>query len=339
MSPEIDKAIQAIKQGKYSPIYFLQGDEPYYIDLISNLIEKECLPEHEKGMNQTILYGMDTNTSSVIQRARQFPMMAERALIVVKEAQNLDLEKESGIKIFEKYLENPMPSTVLVICYKNKKLDGRKGIAKQIPKVGVLLNSEKTKDYHLTDWISKYLASNKIKVKNQVPQLLAESIGNDLSRIVTELDKLRINVSPDTIVDEAIIEKYIGISKDFNVFELQNALLQKNAYKAFYIAKHFEMNEKKHPLVLTITSLFSYFQKIVLTHLNSNSSPEALGKLLGIHPFITKEYFTAIKVYNLSKCFLIIQAIREADLRSKGIGAGEMGDGEILRELIIKILS
>ena len=339
MAVDPELILKDLKANKYAPIYFLQGDEPYYIDQISNHIENNCLPEHEKSFNQTILYGKDTNTNTVIQRARQFPMMAERTLILVKEAQEMsDLEKEAGAKLLEAYVQNPLPSTVLVFCYKNKKLDARKALTKTIDKHTKLVTSEKIKDYKLDAWVESYFASKQLKTTKKACHIIAENIGNDLNRIVNEIDKILINVDAKTTIDENIVEKYIGISKEFNVFELQNALLKKDIYKSNLIIKHFQLNPKANPLVMVVTSLFSCFSKLLLTHSEEDKSENSLSKVLMIHPFIVKDYLTASKMYNYGKSIDIIGYLKQADLRSKGVDSGNMTDEDIMKELVYKIL-
>ncbi len=337
IDPEL--ILKDLKSNEYAPVYFLQGDEPFYIDQIANYIEKNCLPEHEKSFNQTIFYGKDTNTNTVIQRARQFPMMAERTLILVKEAQEMtDLEKDTSAKLIDTYIQNPLPSTVLVFCYKNKKLDARKALTKAIDKYCKLVTSEKIKDYKLDAWVENYFASKQLKTTKKACHIIAENIGNDLSRIVNEVDKILINVDLKTTIDEHIVEKYIGISKEFNVFELQNALLKKDIYKSNLIIKHFQLNPKANPLVMVITSLFSCFSKLLLTHSEEDKSETSLSKVLMIHPFIVKDYLAASKLYTYSKSIDIMAYLRKADLQSKGVDAGDMSDEDIMKELVFKIL-
>lgn len=339
MAVDAETILKELKTGNYAPIYFLQGDEPYYIDKISDFIEKNCLPEHEKSFNQTVVYGIDTTTNAVIQRARQFPMMAERSVIVVKEAQGIpDLDKDAGVKILDAYLQNPLPSTVLVFCYKNKKLDARKAIAKTVDKYAKLVNSEKVKDYKLDSWVEQYFVSLNLKATKNASHIIAESIGNDLSRIVSEIEKIRINVDDKTTIDEHIVERQIGISKEFNVFELQKALLIKDVYKCNLIIKHFQMNPKANPLQMIIPSLFSFFSKIVIAHAEDDKSESGLARALMVSPYFVKDYIIGLKSIPFGKTVDIISYLREADLKSKGVDAGDMGDEGILKELVFKIL-
>ncbi len=339
MATDPEVILKDLKANKYAPVYFLQGDESFYIDQISGYIENNCLSPQDKSFNQTILYGKDSTTNAVIQRARQFPMMAERTLIIVKEAQELvDLEKESGSKLLEAYVQNPLTTTVLVFCFKNKKLDARKSLTKTIDKHAKLVTSEKIKDYKLDGWVESYIASKNLKATKKACHIIAENIGNDLGRIVNEIGKILININASVTIDEQIVEKFIGISKEFNVFELQKSLLTKDIYKANLIIKHFQLNPKANPLVMVMTSLFSAFSKLLLVHSEEDKSESSLAKVLMIHPFIVKDYLVATKFYSFSKSIEIMSYVRNADLQSKGVSSGDMGDDDILKELIYKIL-
>jgi len=339
MASTPESIIKDIKANKYAPVYFLQGEEPYYIDLISDYIEKNCIPEHEKSFNQTVVYGKDTSVNSVLQYAKKFPMMAERQVVIVKEAQELsDLNKEQGEKFLLAYIQNPLPSTVLVFCHKYKTLDGRKSLGKNMDKFAVLVNTKKMYDNQLPDWITKYFTDKNIKITPNATKLLAESIGNDLSRLANESDKLLINLKDKKEVDENLVEKYVGISKDFNVFELQKALTNKEVVKANRIINYFAANQKNNPIIPMISVLFGFFSKVLMVHGSSDKSDGGIAKAIGVNPYFAKDYANAARSFPIQKSVSVINYLHEADLRSKGINRGDMDEAQIMKELIFKIL-
>lgn len=330
--------VKELKAGKYAPIYFLQGDEPYYIDLISDYVEKHCVQPHERSFNQTILYGKDAKISDVLSHARRFPMMAERQVVIVKEAQEIaDLGKENGDKMLEAYLSHPLPSTVLVFCHKNKTLDGRKALAKSIDKKAILVTTSKIRDYQLGDWIQKYCGEHQIKITPKAVTLLADHIGNDLQRISNEVSKILINLKDKKEINEDLVEKYVGISKEFNIFELQKALVAKDQYKVHQIVHYFAANPKDNPIQPNLAALFSFFMKVLLVHGSVDKSEGNLARVLQLPPFIIKEYLSAAKVFPLHKTKNILHYLHEADLKSKGIDSGSLKDGELLKDLAFKI--
>lgn len=339
MASTSESVIKDLKAGKYAPVYFLQGDEPYYIDFISEWIEKHCLTESEKSFNQTILYGKEVTVNQVLQRAKQFPMMSDRLVVIVKEAQEMsDLGKEASDAFLTAYLQNPPASTILVFCHKYKTLDARKTLAKNIDKLAVLVNSKKMYDNQLPDWVSGYFSSKGFKINPRASLMLSEFIGNNLNRLVNESDKLLINLKENTEVDENLVEKYVGISKEFNVFELQKALVKKEVLKANQIINYFESNPKANPLIPIISVLFGFFTKILLIHSQDDKSEGNLARVLQVNPFFVKDYIFGAKSYPASKVVGIISDIRRADLMSKGVDAAGIGEGQILKELIFKIL-
>lgn len=334
-----DKVLEDLKNNKYSPVYFLQGEEPYYIDRISDYIEKNCLSETEKGFNQTVLYGKESAMSTILNNARRFPMMSERQVVIVKEAQEIpDLGKETGDKMLEAYIQKPLPSTVLVFCHKYKTLDGRKAIGKSIDKHAILVNSQKVKDYQLPEWVERYLKEKGFKISQRAAALVAESIGNDLSRLSNEMDKLLINLTKGTEINEELVEKYVGISKEYNVFELQKALIKKDIFRANKIVNYFEANPKNNPIIPIITVLFNFYSKLLLLHASDNKSEGHLVKLLQVYPGFVKDYTQAAGMYSPAKVVKIISYLREADLRSKGVNSVSITEGQILKELVFKIM-
>lgn len=335
-----EKVLKELKEGKYAPIYFLSGEEPYYIDSISDFIEANCLPESEKGFNQTILYGKDTNVSTIIQNARKFPMFSERQVVVVKEAQDIgDLLKEDSEKMLTAYLQNPSPTTVLVFCYKYKKLDARKKITKTIQQHSVFIESKKIYDNQLGPWINELVKERGYKIDAKATILLVESIGVDLSRISNELEKLFINIkSPDETINENMVEKYIGVSKEYNVFELQRAIGRKDIMTANKIVNYFMSGTKGSFLIPMIGALYSYYTKLLLLHSAKENNPDAAARLIGVNSFFVKEYITAKDKLGWPACVRAISALREADKMIKGYNYPSMDEGWILKELVFKLI-
>lgn len=327
--------IKDIKNKKIAPIYFLSGDEPFYIEKISKVIENEVLSEDEKGFNQSVLYGNDVEMTNIIGMAKQFPMGAERQVLIIKEAQHLS----RTIDQLESYAANPQPTTVLVFNYKGKTLDKRKKIYKEIQKNGVIYESKKLYDNQIPDWIEDNAKSLGLSIEPKAKFLMAEFIGNDLSRMENELEKLKIVVGEGLITSE-VIEKNIGISKDYNNFELRKAVETKDAAKAFKIAKYFSQNPKDNPLVVTLTILYQCFSNIIIYHTLTDKSQGNVAKELGISPYFVKDASTAAQNYPLKKATRIISLLRETDVKSKGVGStGNVTDGELLNELLFKIFS
>ena len=326
--------IQDLKNKVYHPVYFLTGEEPYYIDLIADYIEKNVLDETEKDFNQTILYGKENDITTIIGAAKRYPMMANNNVVIIKEAQHLALQLDK----LEAYLDNPTPSTLLVFCYKYKKVDGRKAIGKKLKKNAVFFESKKLYDNQVPDWITGYLKSKRYTISPQAALLIADSVGADLSKVVNELEKLIINVPEGNEITPETVEKNIGISKDFNNFELNKALGAKDVLKANKIINHFAKNEKDHPLVVTIGLLYSFYSNILKVHYTKDKSKNNLASVLKISPFFVGEYETAARNYPIRKAVKIIEYLREYDLKSKGVNSASASNGELLKELVFKIL-
>src|ERR1700756_393808 len=340
-----------LKRKIYKPVYFLHGEEAYFIDEISNYIEQNVLDETEKGFNQTILYGRDTDLSSIVGLAKGFPMMGERQVVIVKEAQTLKdfakKESEGGETAKSKkggsdknplasYLDNPQPATILVFCYKYKKLDARSTLAKAIAKQAVLFESKKLYDNKIPDWIVSYLKDKKYAINPRAAALLAEYLGNDLSKIANELGKLFISLPEGNEITIDHIQDNIGLSKDFNVFELQDAIGKKDVLKANRIINYFAANPKDNPLILTNASLYGYFQKILLYHFVPDKSKAASA--LGVNPFFIQGYQNAARNYNTAKLKSVFSYLRDCDLRSKGLDNVSVEDGDLLKEMVFKIM-
>jgi DNA polymerase-3 subunit delta len=330
---EAEKIIADIKNRKLKPIYFLMGDEPYYIDLIADCIDKTVLTEDEKGFNQVVLYGRDTTVEDVVGNAKRYPMMAEYQVVIVKEAQELS----RNIDKLEAYAENPQPTTILVFCYKYKTIDKRKKVTKNIEKNGVLFESKKLYENQVGNWITQALIASGYKIEPKASAMLVEFLGTDLSKISNELDKLKIILPQGTLINAEHIEKNIGISKDYNVFEFRSALGEKNILKANRIAQYFAQNPKDNPITLITSQVFAFYLQLLQYHGLSDKSPANVAKVLKVNPYFVKDYETAARNYPMKKVSAIVAALREIDLKSKGVGANALPPNELLKEMLIAI--
>ena len=330
---EINAIVSDIKKGTLKPIYFLMGDEPYYIDKISDYIEENILDETEKGFNQQVMYGRDVTIEDIVGAAKRYPMMAEKQVLIVKEAQDLSRSIEKLIS----YAEHPQPTTVLVLNYKYKKLDKRKKLHKAVAKTGLVYESKKLYDNQVSDWIRRVLSGKKYQIDPKAALMLVEFLGTDLSKIANELDKLMLVLPKETIITDVHIEENIGISKDFNNFELMKAIGEKNVLKANRIINYFVENPKKNPTVMTISLLNGFFTKLLLFHGLKDKSKNSVAKALGVSTYFVDEYFLAARNFPMRKVAQVIAALRDADVKSKGVGANQTQE-DILKELLFKIL-
>lgn len=330
---QITNIVSDIKNKKLKPIYFLFGDEPYYIDKISDLIAQSILTEEEKSFNQMVLYGSDVTIYDVINNTKRFPMMAEYQVIIVKEAQHLS----KSIENLANYAENPTPTTILVMCYKYKKLDGRKKLAKMIKKTGLLFESKKFYDSQIPDWIRRVLGGKGYKIEDKAALMLTEYLGTDLGKISNELNKLMMLLPKGSTISALAIEENIGISKDYNIFELRKAIGIKDVVKANKIINYFANNPKTNPLVVTLSLLFNYFVQLLQYHGLADKSKKNVAQALNINPYFVGEYIKASKYYPMRKVSQIIMYLNQADVKSKGVGAN-LPDTDILKELIFKIM-
>ena len=335
---DLELLLKNIKNKELLPIYFFHGEEPYFMDVAVKCLENEVLEEDEKAFGQTIVYGKDTTMAEVIASAQQFPMFGNINLIIVKEAQDLKWNEED-VKVLEHYIENPVPTTVLVFAHKHKKLDSRKKVSKVLDKKKFLFHSEPVKDWSLAQWISGECKSKNIKTDPEIPVLLAEYLGNDLSRIANELQKLKIILKDSEVLNHQLVETHIGISKDFNVFELQKALGQRNAAKAMHIAHYIGKNPKSNPFVMMIGNLYNYFSNLIIYHTMPGQNPSVIAGAMGVNPYFIKDYAEAARNYPLKRATRVISILREIDLKSKGLGANQTEDSELLKELVSKILN
>lgn len=327
--------VTSIKNGQVKPIYFLMGEEPFYIDKIANYIEDNLMPEEEKGFNQMVMYGRDTTVEDIISNAKRYPMMAERQVIIIKEAQDLS----RTIDKLESYSENPQPTTTLVICYKYKKIDKRKKLYKSVSKSGVIFDSKRLYDNQVLDWINSSLKSGGYAISPKASQMLVEFLGTDLSKIDNELQKLQLVAPKGTNITPELIEENIGISKDFNNFELNKAIGARDTVKAHRIINYFSQNTKDHPMVVTVSLLFAYFTKTLQYHGIDDKSKANVAKVLKVNPFFVKDYVAAARNYPMRKVSQIITYLRETDVKGKGVGASNVPSGDLLKELVVKIMN
>jgi len=322
------------KNNNFKPVYWLEGEEDYFIDEIMEYAEKKILSEADAGFNQTVFYGKDANWADIVNACRRYPMFAERQIVLLKEAQQMkDIEK------LESYIENPLNSTVLVVSYKGKTLDGRSKFSKLIKKKGEVFLSKKIYDNQLPSWINGYLQTNDFKITSKALNLLVDHIGNDLSRIVNEVDKLSLNIGKEKNITEDDIEKYIGISKEYNIFELQRAFSKKDNAKAIRILQYFEANPKAVPIQLILPSLYSYFAKILPVYQMTDKSERALKPLFSFNSHLVEQILDTIKNYSFSQIEQIIILLHDSNLKSIGIDSYGLSPAAIMKELSYKIMN
>jgi len=330
---EAKQIVRNIAAGDIKPIYLLTGEEPYYIDKIAEFIEKNVLTPEEQGFNQVVLYGKEVSVEDIVGSAKRYPMMAERQVIIVKEAQHL----ARTIEKLASYAENPQPSTVLVLCYKYTKFDKRKKVYKLIKKNGICFESKKLYENQVSDWIRKNLLAKGYKITPKAAIMLVEFLGTDLSKINNELEKLQLVLSKETEISPPHIEEHIGISKDYNNFELKKAIGERNVNKAARILNYFAQNPKANPFVVTITLLNTFFTQLLKYHGMKDHNPKSVASVLGVNPYFVSEYQVAAKNYPMKKVSAIIAHLRELDLKGKGVGAN-ISQADLLKELLVKII-
>lgn len=311
------------------------GEEPYYIDAISDYIEDNVLAEEEKGFNQMVLYGRDVSVDDIISNAKRYPMMAERQVVIVKEAQDLSRTVEQ----LAKYAENPQPSTVLVLNYKYKKIDKRKALYKTIKKSGVVFESKKLYENQVSDWIRRVLAGKNYSISPKASQMLVEFLGTDLSKINNELEKLKIVLPVGTQISAEQIEENIGISKDYNNFELRKAIGERDTLKAFKIINYFADNPKDNPMVVTVSLLFNFFSQLLHFHGLHDKSPRNVASALKINPYFVNEYVSAARNFPMRKVSQVISSLREFDVKGKGVNSNAVPQGDLLKELLVRIFA
>ncbi|HOY05231.1 MAG TPA: DNA polymerase III subunit delta [Saprospiraceae bacterium] len=332
-----EEILRDIKAKRFSPVYFLHGEEPFFIDQVADAVEASALPEAERGFNQTVLYGKEMDHITLLDYLRRYPMMSERQVVILREAQEM-----KGLTELTAYMENPMPSTVFVVCHKHKKVDSRTKFGKSLQgKSIVLLESKKLYDNQIADWISSFCKTNHLHIDSQAAALMAEYLGADLSRIANELDKLTLNLPKGATITAAHVQEFVGISKDYNLFELQKALAMRDVSKVARIQHYFASNMRKNPLIVTISSLYSYFSKVYMLHGLKGSADADILKALDLRSdWFLKEYRLAANHYNPNQTVAIISLLKDYDLRSKGVNNDNTstGEEELMKELFWRIL-
>ena len=332
---EVKQIVNNIRSGNISPVYFLMGDEPYYIDKIAQFISDNLLTEEEKGFNQMVLYGKEVSLEQVLANAKRYPMMSERQVVIVKEAQHLS----RNIEGLSAYAANPQTSTVLVFCFKYKKLDKRKKLHKTLLANGsVIFDSKKLYENQVSDWIRLTLKQKGYSISHKASVLLVEYLGTDLSRINNELIKLQLVLPKNTEINPDLIEKHIGISKDYNNFELKKAIGEKDVVKATRIINYFAQNPKDNPFVVTVSLLHNFFTQLLQYHGLSDHSPKNVASALRINPYFVGEFQIASRNYPMKRVSSIITYLREMDLKGKGVGAYNISQADLLKELLVKII-
>lgn len=333
MAADYQKIISDISKRKYLPVYLLCGEEPYYIDVISDYIEENVPDESMKEFNLTVFYGRDTDANKVIENAKRYPMMADYQVIIIKEAQDM-----KTIDDLCPYIEKPLDSTILVICYKYKKYDKRKALAKLVEKKGIYFESPRIYPDKVANWITEYVTARGYQITPKAAILLGDFLGTDLSKVANEINKLFILCPAGSTINENIIEKNVGISKDYNFFEFQEALASRNIEKANTIVNFFNSNPKDNPLVKIIPMTYIFFTKVLLCSTLPDKSPSGISSALGITPFLARDYIKAVSNYPFAKLASIISILREYDLKSKGVDSGNTDGTELMREMIFRIL-
>ena len=330
----VQSILNEIKAGDIRPLYFLMGEEAFFIDQISTFIETSVLDETQRGFDQTTIYGKDTSIDAIVSSAKRFPMLAERQVIVVKEAQNLSRTIEDLLP----YVKNPQHTTTLVICYKYKSIDKRKALYKALSKAHVVFESKKIYDSKIPSWISGELQKMNLKITPKASYLLSEFLGNDLAKISNELSKLQLVMGDNDLITPELIQVNIGISKDFNNFELQKAIAQLDQKKAYQIVRYFSENPNQHPMVLTVATLYSFFSKLMILHTVNDRNPKVLSRAIGVNPYFLNDYTAAAKNFPMRRISSVFQTLRTIDVKSKGVGAN-LKPLDLYQELIFRILS
>ncbi len=340
MDASVKKIWGDLRAGKFAPVYFLQGEETFYVDLISDYIEAHVLTDAEKGFNQVIVYGKDATMATILTHARRFPMMSERQVVIVKEAQEIqDLNKEIGAKLLLDYLTKQVPSTVLVFCHKHKTLDKRRELGKKIDQYAVTLNAKKLYENQLPEFVYEYMNEKKVQVDDRAVQVLCEYVGNDLHRLANEIDKLIISIPAGGGITVEQVMNQVGVSKEYNIFELQKAILQRDSLLANKIVNYFESNTKKNPMIPVVAFLYSFFSKLLMATQVVDKSEKGLASELKVSPYAIRDYTLALRYYQPSKIIDNISALKDADLKLKGVNTGSADDGQIFRELIWRLMN
>lgn len=335
MDPNAKKILSSLSRNVFAPVYFLQGEEAYYIDLISDYIEKNALTESEKGFNQVILYGKDVTMATILTHARRYPMMADRQVVIVREAQDIqDLNKDTGSKLLLDYLTKQVPSTVLVFCHKHKSLDKRREAGKKIDQYAVMLNTKKLYENQLPEFVNEYTIEKKIPIDDRAVQALCLFVGNDLHRLANEIDKLIITLQPGDGISLEHVMNHVGVSKEYNIFELQKAIVNLDSLMANKIVNYFGSNTKKNPIIPVVAFLYSFFSKLLVVKYASDKNEKGSVSELKMSSYAARDYTLALRNYRLDQIINNIFFLKEADLKLKGVNNGSADEGQIFRELI-----
>ncbi len=330
----VDKIISDWKKGHFKPLYWLEGEEDYYINKVVEHAEHRILPEQEAAFNLTVFYGRDANWAEVINACRRYPMFAERQVVILKEAQHMrDIDK------LETYVDNPLASTVFVVSYKDKKIDGRTRFAKLIKEKGVMVTTKKMYDNQLPEWTQELISNKGLTITPKALALLVDHIGNDLSRIENEIDKLSVNLGRRSGITEEDIEQYIGVSKDFNVFELQGAIARKDIAKAVRIIQYFEANPKAAPIQFVLPSLYAFFSKVYMIFGANSHNEKTVAAAIGVNPFFIKDYMQAAHLYQYAGVERVLLLLHAYNLRSVGVNDAGTEDGSLLKEMLVKMMT
>ena len=329
----VEKIISDWKKKQFRPIYWLEGEEEYFIDKAVGYAEHHILSEAEASFNLSIFYGKDANWADVMNACRRYPMFAERQVVLLKEAQQMkDVEK------LEPYIENPLSSTILVVSYKDKKLDARKKFSKLVKENGVVITTKKLYDRDIPAWTQDMVHSKGLTITPKGLALLADHIGNDLSRIENEIEKLSVNLGKRTQINEDDIERYIGVSKEFNVFELQSAIATRDLARAIRIVQYFESNPKANPIQLVLPSLYGFFSKVFMIQAIPGDE-RSIAAAIGVNPFFVKDYIQAFRIYGTSGIENILMLLHHYNLKSVGVGNAAADHGSLMKEMVVKMMS
>jgi DNA polymerase-3 subunit delta len=329
-----EKIIADWKKGNFKPIYWLEGDEPFFIDQVVHYAEHKILPEAEASFNLSIFYGKDADWSSVVNACMRYPMFADKQVVILKEAQQMrDIEK------LESYIDNPLSSTIFVVSFKEKKVDGRSKLAKTLKSKGEMLSTKKMYDSQLPEWVNQMVASHQLTIAPKALHLLVDHIGNDLSRLQNEVEKLAVNLAGRKNITEDDIEKYIGVSKDFNVFELQDALGKRDLAKTIRIIHYFEANPKAAPIQMILPALYNYFSKVFMLYSLPNITEQSAAAALGVNPFFVKEYIATARRYDYEGIEKVLLLLHQYNLRSIGVHDAGTSDAGLLKELAVKMIA
>ncbi len=339
MDPSAIKILNDLKNKKYAPVYVLQGEETYYIDLISNYIETHALSDAEKSFNQVVLYGKDAPANVILTHARRFPMMSERQVVIIREAQDIpDLQKETGARLLLDYFSRPLPSTVLVLCHKHKTIDKRRELGKKVDQLTLSAVFKKPYEGQVQDFISEYIKEKGLGIEDAAIRVLSEYVGNDLQRLANEMDKVLIGLAVDDIVTAERIMSQVGVSREYNIFELQKALVAKDSLLAARIVGYFERNTKKNPAIPAVAFLYFFFSKLLMASAVSCRDEKEMISILKISSFAARDYSNALQHYSIGKIVENISLLKQADLKLKGVNSGTESEGQILKELVFRLM-